>query len=84
MNLRPVLFVLATVSGSTGCLGASDACTQADEVRDARGEAYRCIASEDCPRAANETLCVSDISSELECIRCRDTHCVRITPETCQ
>jgi hypothetical protein len=83
VNLRSLLLVLATVSGSTGCLGASEKCTEPVAVQNPQGQDYRCIASEDCPRAANEALCVSEPSSAPECIRCLNTTCVRITPETC-
>ncbi|MCY1073408.1 hypothetical protein [Archangium lansingense] len=48
------------------------------------GTVYRCTAAEDCPRSSRVSLCVDDIGSQdAACIRCMNTECVAITPETC-
>ncbi|ATB30358.1 hypothetical protein [Melittangium boletus] len=70
--------VLVAVTGLAGCGPSRDDCES--EVLDPQGETYRCIASEDCPRSANETLCITDTGSDVECIRCLDTWCLRVTP----
>jgi hypothetical protein len=90
-NSRPVrtrigALVLAAAAGLFGCDTPSDeACASPQVVRvmDAQGDVYRCTASEDCPRSSRVSLCVTDTSSFEECIRCQDTQCVRIIPETC-
>ena len=82
MRIWLVPLVLSAMSGLAGC-GATRVDCQTPLVNP-QGEDYRCIASEDCPRSGNETLCITDTGSELECIRCQDTRCVRITPrEAC-
>ena len=53
-----------------------------DVTRDT-GEAYRCVTSEDCPRASRVNVCVTDVSPVAECVRCEDTKCVSVIPEAC-
>jgi hypothetical protein len=53
-----------------------------DVTRDT-GEAYRCVTSEDCPRASRVNVCVTDVSPVAECVRCEDTKCVAVIPEAC-
>jgi len=66
------------MTGLAGCGPSHDDCKS--EVLNPQGEPYRCIASEDCPRSGNETLCITDVGAQEECIRCEATQCVRITP----
>jgi hypothetical protein len=73
------------VAGLAGCgIPPPEECVQEPEpVLDAQGGAYRCIASEDCPRSSRVSLCVDDASGQVACIRCLETRCVTIAPETC-
>lgn len=50
---------------------------------DAHGGVYRCTAAEDCPRSSRVSLCVADTGGQETCIRCLDTQCVTMIPETC-
>ncbi len=78
MRIWPASLLLAAVTGLAGCGATRYECPS--RVLNPQGEPYRCIASEDCPRSANETLCVTDTGSLLECIRCQETYCIRVTP----
>lgn len=49
----------------------------------AEGGVHRCTAAEDCPRSSRVSLCVDDIGGQEACIRCLDTECVTLLPETC-
>jgi hypothetical protein len=77
--------VLAVSAGLAGCNAApAEPCVpEPQPVLNAQGAEYRCTASEDCPRPSGVPLCVSDIGNPEECIRCLDTRCVRVPPETC-
>ncbi|ATB35261.1 hypothetical protein CYFUS_000673 [Cystobacter fuscus] len=83
MRTRITALILATVTGLAGCGPSDSEACKPVSVLDAQGGAYRCVASEDCPRSPTMTLCVRDIPGPLECIRCLDTYCVRVPPETC-
>ncbi|WP_395853803.1 hypothetical protein [Cystobacter fuscus] len=83
MRTRITALILATVTGLAGCGPSDSQACQPVPVRDEQGNDYRCVASEDCPRSPTMTLCVRDIPGPLECIRCLDTRCVRVPPETC-
>lgn len=83
MRTRITALILATVTGLAGCGPSDSEACQPVRVRDDQGNEYRCVASEDCPRSSTTTLCVRDIPGPLECIRCLDTWCVRVPPETC-
>jgi hypothetical protein len=48
------------------------------------GTEYRCTLPDDCPRPASALLCVTDAVLTKECVRCRDTRCMRSIPELCQ
>ncbi len=50
---------------------------------DAQGGPSRCIAAEDCPRSSRVPLCIADTGDRETCIRCLDTQCVTLIPETC-
>ena len=83
MTTRVLTLLLSSVIGLVGCDATlSEACAP-QGVHDEGGRDYRCVTSEDCPRSANVTLCVRDVPGEVECIRCLDTRCVRVPPETC-
>ena len=83
MRTRLAALLVFTVTGLAGCDSVLPEACQSRPVRDEAGQDYRCVVSEDCPRSANVTLCVRDVPGEVECIRCLDTRCVRVPPETC-
>lgn len=57
--------------------------TSQDIVRQ-DGSAYRCVTSEDCPRTSRVNVCVTDVSPVAECVRCDDSRCVHVIPESCE
>lgn len=73
------------MAGLAGCgTPPPEECTSKQlPVTDAQGAVYRCTAAEDCPRSSRVPLCVTDSGAQQDCIRCLDTRCVTITPETC-
>ncbi|MDC0711440.1 hypothetical protein POL68_23415 [Stigmatella sp. ncwal1] len=76
---------LAAISAA-GLLGCNDleVCGSRRETLPATdGNAYRCTTAEDCPRSSGVFVCVTDVSSEQECVTCADTVCTRIIPESC-
>ncbi|HYO56507.1 hypothetical protein [Archangium sp.] len=85
MRTRIGALVLAIAAGLAGCNGpSSEECASKQlPVKNVQGDVYRCTASEDCPRSSRVSLCVSDTGNQEECIRCVDTQCVLVTPETC-
>ncbi|HEX5752556.1 MAG TPA: hypothetical protein VFZ09_40500 [Archangium sp.] len=85
MRTRIGALVLAVVAGLAGCgIPPPEACVQEPTpVLDAQGDVFRCIAAEDCPRSSRISLCVDDAGGDVACIRCLETRCVTIAPETC-
>ena len=73
------------MAGLAGCgtLPPEECASKQLPVTDAQGDVYRCTAAEDCPRSSGVSLCVTDTGSQAPCIRCLDTQCVTITPESC-
>ena len=67
-----------------GCDSASSSQCERPLQND-QGEDYRCVVPEDCPRPSQVLLCITDTGTQEqpECIRCRDTRCVSVTPEAC-
>lgn len=86
MRTRIGALVLAAIAGLFGCNAPSitECASKQVPVTNAQGDVYRCTAVEDCPRSSRVSLCVTDTGSDEDCIRCLDTRCVRITPESCQ
>jgi hypothetical protein len=83
VRTRLAALLLVTVTGLVGCGRAPSEECRPQPVLNAEGQSYRCVVAEDCPRSSNVTLCVRDVPGPLECIRCLDTACVRVPPETC-
>lgn len=73
------------MAGLAGCgIPPPEECASKQEpVAHPEGGVYRCTAAEDCPRSSRVSLCVADTGSQETCLRCLDTQCVVITPETC-
>jgi hypothetical protein len=73
------------VAGLAGCgIPPPEECASKQEpVMNAEGGIYRCTAAEDCPRSSRVSLCIADTGGQEACIRCLDTRCVTITPESC-
>ncbi len=73
------------MAGLAGCgVPPPEACASKQEpVLDAQGGPSRCIAAEDCPRSSRVPLCIADTGDRETCIRCLDTQCVTLIPETC-
>ncbi|MFY0526600.1 hypothetical protein ACN28I_26805 [Archangium gephyra] len=85
MRTRIGALVLAVVAGLAGCgIPPPEECASKKEpVLDAHGGVSRCTAAEDCPRSSRVSLCVDDIGGQDACIRCLDTECYTMLPETC-
>ncbi|RKH70544.1 hypothetical protein D7W81_09270 [Corallococcus aberystwythensis] len=71
-------------AGLLGCNDLENCGSTAVDITRTDGGLYRCVTSEDCPRTSRVSVCVTDVSSERECVRCEETHCVRLIPEACQ
>ncbi|RKH46441.1 hypothetical protein D7X55_10625 [Corallococcus sp. AB049A] len=67
-----------------GCNDLENCGSTPVEITRTDGGLYRCVTSEDCPRTSRVSVCVTDVSSERECVRCDETRCVRLIPESCQ
>jgi hypothetical protein len=84
VRTRIAVLLLAAVAGLAGCASLfEEECTSKERVMDPQGLVYRCIASEDCPRSAHVSLCVSEPTYQPECIRCEDTQCTRVLLGAC-
>jgi hypothetical protein len=79
--LAAVAFVAA---GLLGCNNLESCGSTAVDITRTDGGLYRCVTAEDCPRTSRVSVCVTDVSSERECVRCDETRCVRLIPESCQ
>ena len=71
-----------------GCLfGCNDleVCgSHSEQVLQDGGAPYRCIQSEDCPRASRVFVCTTDTSPQSTCVKCEDSVCLRVVPESCE
>ncbi|WP_369414447.1 hypothetical protein [Corallococcus soli] len=76
---------LAVVSAMLlGCNNLESCGSTSVDITRTDGSLYRCVTSEDCPRTSRVSVCVTDVSSERECVRCDETRCVRLIPESCE
>ncbi|NOK32866.1 hypothetical protein D7W79_09420 [Corallococcus exercitus] len=71
-------------AGLLGCNDLENCGSTSVDITRTDGGLYRCVTSEDCPRTSRVSVCVTDVSSERECVRCDETRCVRLIPESCQ
>ncbi len=74
------------MTGLAGCgVPPPEECfSEPEPVTSTDGNVYRCTAAEDCPRSSRVSLCVDDTGArDVPCIRCLDTRCVTIAPESC-
>ena len=85
--LRASLVGASLVGASLVLLGCNDleVCgSHAEQVLREDGSAYRCIQAEDCPRDSRVFVCTTDVSPERECVKCEDSVCLRVVPESCE
>ena len=83
-RLRLPLWLGAAAAGLLGCNDLGVCGSHAEEVRQADGTAYRCIQAEDCPRASRVFVCTTDTSPQSTCVKCEDSVCLRVVPESCE
>ena len=74
------------VSAAAGLLACNDieVCgARQENVATSDGGVYRCATAEDCPRSSRVSVCVTDVSPQQECVKCQETLCTKVTPESC-
>ncbi len=76
-------FAAAIAVSLLGCNDLEVCGSSTQDVTRDDGEVYRCVTSEDCPRTSRVNLCVTDVSPVAECVRCEETKCVSVIPESC-
>ena len=80
----PLRASLVLVAALLGCNDLEVCGSHAEQVRREDGVAYRCIQAEDCPRDSRVFVCTTDVSPERECVKCEDSVCLRVVPESCE
>jgi len=77
--------VLVWALGAFGCHFNNVCGTSQQELLADGGSAYECLTSEDCPRAGNVFVCVSDGDPERRCVRCsKENRCLLLEPQFCR
>jgi hypothetical protein len=74
------------VTAAAGLLGCNDIAvcgSRQEPLLTADAGVYRCTTAEDCPRSSRVSVCVTDVSPQQECVKCEETLCTKVTPESC-